>query len=496
MTRLRKAILVFAAVLASSFALAAPQRGEAISPADWRAGNIISDQVFYNANTMTAQNVQDFLNLKGGSCVAGERPCLKDYRADTPGTAVEAGLCAGIGPISSASSAQIIYQVARACGVNPQVLVVLVQKESGLVSGTRPTAKQYNAATGFGCPDFQACNSQYYGLFNQVYRAARQFKVYAQSPTRYGYQAGRQNSILFNPDRACGASDVFIENQATANLYIYTPYQPNAAAVANLGGTGDACSAYGNRNFWRLFNDWFGSSRSGSPAIAAIFISNVNASVRATSADQLPARGSNNVACDWNGDGKATVAIFDGGRWTISEGGAVVPVLTFGGPGDLPVCGDWDGNGIDEIGIFRSSTATFYLRNSLTSGVADRTVLLGDPADKPLVGDWDGNGADEIGVYRPSNAHFYLAAGLAQGASVQEVWFGDVGDQPIVGKWNGGARTSIGVRRAAMYYLAATPTSGATTSFQYGESGDVSVFGDWNGDGNDTIAVIRVLGTS
>ena len=53
---------------------------------------------------------------------------------------------------------------------------------------------------------------------------------------------------------------MYIQNQATANLYIYTPYQPNAAALNNLFGSGDGCSAYGNRNFWRLFSDWFGST--------------------------------------------------------------------------------------------------------------------------------------------------------------------------------------------------------------------------------------------
>jgi hypothetical protein len=51
-----------------------------------------------------------------------------------------------------------------------------------------------------------------------------------------------------------------IKNKATARLYVYTPYTPNKAALTNLYGLGDSCSTYGNRNFWRIFNDWFGSS--------------------------------------------------------------------------------------------------------------------------------------------------------------------------------------------------------------------------------------------
>ena len=56
---------------------------------------------------------------------------------------------------------------------------------------------------------------------------------------------------------------MFIDNQATAALYVYTPYRPNAAALGNMYGTGDSCSSYGNRNFWRMFSDWFGNPTSG-----------------------------------------------------------------------------------------------------------------------------------------------------------------------------------------------------------------------------------------
>jgi hypothetical protein len=91
--------------------------------------------------------------------------------------------------------------------------------------------------------------------------AGWQYNYYRANPGSFGYQAGRNNTILYNPNTACGSSTVYIANQATAGLYIYTPYQPNAAALANIGGLGNSCSSYGNINFWRLFNDWFGSTQ-------------------------------------------------------------------------------------------------------------------------------------------------------------------------------------------------------------------------------------------
>jgi hypothetical protein len=147
--------------------------------------------------------------------------------------------------------------------VSQSALLVLLEKEQGLVTDSTPTARQFRSATGYGCPDTAACDSLYYGFFNQVYNAAHQFKVYQSTPTRWNYQAGRSNRILWHPNADCGSSQVTIRNQATAGLYIYTPYQPNAAALRNLYGTGDSCSSYGNRNFWRLYTDWFGSTSDG-----------------------------------------------------------------------------------------------------------------------------------------------------------------------------------------------------------------------------------------
>jgi hypothetical protein len=61
----------------------------------------------------------------------------------------------------------------------------------------------------------------------------------------------------------CGSKVFQLKSQASAALYYYTPYTPNDVALKNLYGTGDTCSAYGNRNFWRFYSDWFGSPIGG-----------------------------------------------------------------------------------------------------------------------------------------------------------------------------------------------------------------------------------------
>jgi hypothetical protein len=240
-----------------------PDASAAIA-ADFDAGNIISDTVFFGSSAMSADQVQAFLTARGGSCDSAQRPCLKTYTTTTVAKAAD-GLCQGYAGGQVQSAARIIAGVAQSCGINPQVLLVLLEKEQRLVTRSDPSNVQYAKAVGFACPDTSAgCDANYSGLFNQLYHSARRFQDYAARPASFRYKAGQWNSILWNVESTgCGAGNVFIANQATAGLYNYTPYQPNAAAMANLYGTGDGCSAYGNRNFWRMFTDWFGNPQAG-----------------------------------------------------------------------------------------------------------------------------------------------------------------------------------------------------------------------------------------
>ncbi|TFD50794.1 hypothetical protein E3T55_08325 [Cryobacterium frigoriphilum] len=237
---------------------------QAASGEGFNAGNIISDSIFYNSGTMSAADIQSFLNSKVANCASGYT-CLKDYRADSTSQPARAAGCAAFAGRSGLSAAQIISEVSTACSINPQTLLVLLEKEQGLVTRTSPTDGIYRKATGYGCPDTAVCDSVYYGFFNQVYNAAFQFKKYQASPGGRGYQAGRTNTIQWHPNAGCGSSQVYIQNQATAGLYLYTPYRPNQAALNNMYGSGDGCSSYGNRNFYRIFTDWFGATQGVAP---------------------------------------------------------------------------------------------------------------------------------------------------------------------------------------------------------------------------------------
>jgi hypothetical protein len=218
-------------------------------------GDIISDDSFFNPNAMTAADIQEFLHDR--TCKPkDDSPCLSRFRMDTPDVAASKERCTAMRGQRNESASSIIARVAQACTVSPQVLLVLLQKEQSLL--TAPSASGYQKATGYACPDTAACDSKFFGFFNQVYRAAWQFREYTVHPGDWRYRVG-SNDIQFHPNIACGTSKVRIVNQATANLYNYTPYQPNDETLANPKGPAGACSAFGNLNFSRLYNQWFGS---------------------------------------------------------------------------------------------------------------------------------------------------------------------------------------------------------------------------------------------
>jgi LysM repeat protein len=223
----------------------------------FKAGNIISDANFFKSNSMTVEQIQAFMESKV-NCSNGA--CLKDYTETTFDREANP-MCQGYVGAANETSAQIIYKVSEACGVAAEVLLVTLQKEQGLITNSAPASGKFDTAMGYACPDTAACNVLYYGFYNQVYSAAKQFKRYANPVGTDQWftwiPVGSPKKLQIHPNKACGTQTVTIENQATAGLYYYTPYAPNNAALSAMWGLGDSCSSYGNRNFWQYYNSWF-----------------------------------------------------------------------------------------------------------------------------------------------------------------------------------------------------------------------------------------------
>ncbi|HHG6298031.1 TPA: LGFP repeat-containing protein, partial [Streptococcus pneumoniae] len=201
----------------------------------------------------------------GGKQTKLASKCTRDYRVTTQ-SKVANELCGAYVGAANETAAQIIYKVGKACKISQKVLLVMLDKEQSLVSDPWPNEEQYFRAMGYACPDSGPggtanCDPSQGGFFQQVYRAAWQLQYYKKYSNTYRYKPFQTNTIQWHPSLSCGTSQVYIENFATAALYIYTPYRPNQAALeAGTAAAKDPCASYGNRNFFNFYNKWFGST--------------------------------------------------------------------------------------------------------------------------------------------------------------------------------------------------------------------------------------------
>jgi len=211
----------------------------ASAQAAFDGSNIISDGAFVNIGAMTQQGVQDFLSLKGGFLAhysEGGRSAAQIIYDAAHGHGDASGSISGITIDSSTGT------------VNPQVLLVTLQKEQSLITMTSQNDAALNTAMGYGCPDSGGCDAAYKGFTKQVENAAWQLRYNYERAQGHGfsdYQVGQ--SFCFDDSGAGHGTDCgTYGNRATASLYRYTPHTYN-----------------GNFNFYTFFTNYFNTPAFG-----------------------------------------------------------------------------------------------------------------------------------------------------------------------------------------------------------------------------------------
>ena len=207
---------------------------------------------------------------------------------------------------------------------------------------------------------------------------------------------------------------------------------------------------------------------------------------------------------------------------------------TFGMLGGTPLAGDFDGDGIDEMAVFKDGYWLIDINHNGRWDQEDLFAKLGDVDDRPVVGDWDGDGKDDIGIFGPMWERDEIAIdrepGLpnpdndlvtrpknvppadddaTNGARIMKLSsYGqdraDVVDHvfgieegtivPVTGDWNGNGIRSIG-KFVDGHWEVDVNGDGRfdfeDKTFDFGRAGDIPLVGDFNGDGIEEIAVYR-----
>ena len=209
--------------------------------------------------------------------------------------------------------------------------------------------------------------------------------------------------------------------------------------------------------------------------------------------------------------------------------------MVFGVAGGVPVAGDFDGDGITEVGVYFRGQWYLDLNGNGRWDDEDLWAKLGEEDDLPVTGDWNGDGKDDIGIFgrawagdpraianepglpdaqnvttdkrmknvppKPGEAtdgsrHLQRTRqGPARSDIIDHVFqYGDAPTQPVTGDWNGDGVTSIGVFHDGVWQL---DTNGngridkGDLKFTYGKPGDRAVVGDFNADDIDEVGVFR-----
>jgi hypothetical protein len=204
------------------------------------------------------------------------------------------------------------------------------------------------------------------------------------------------------------------------------------------------------------------------------------------------------VPADYDGDGKADLAIYglNTGYWTINYSGGLPGITLWGAPhlGDIPVPADYDGDGKTDIAVYRKSTGLWYIWRSGGQGYFE--WLWGSPlhGDIPVPGDYDGDGKADLAVYRPTSGQWFIFR--SGGLGYLEIPWGApwLGDTPVPGDYDGDGRTDLAVYRKStgLWYIW---RSGGQGYFDYlwgsPMHGDIPVPADYDGDGATDLAICR-----
>ena len=160
---------------------------------------------------------------------------------------------------------------------------------------------------------------------------------------------------------------------------------------------------------------------------------------------------------DWNCDGTRTPGLYrqsDGFvylRNSNTQGTADI-TFYFGNPGDIPLAGDFNGDGCDTVSLYRALRRPRYIINRLGEdggglGAAEFDYYFGDPGDKPFAGDFNGDGVDTIGLHREYTGSSTSATTTREGAADSSFIYGDPDDQILAGDWNGDGVDTVAVYR-------------------------------------------------
>ncbi len=194
---------------------------------------------------------------------------------------------------------------------------------------------------------------------------------------------------------------------------------------------------------------------------------------------------------DFDGDGSDDVAVFrpsTGVFYTQNSQGFAAQ--TFGGANDKLVSGDFDGDGRTDAAVFQNAGGAGVWAIKRSSDGGTTTAQFGYASDTPVRGDFDGDGRSDLAVYRASSGTWFVQRSGDSGFFAAQ--FGTSEDIPVASDVDGDGKSDIAVFRPSTgvwYWLRSG--DGGSGAMQFGLRGDIPISGDFDGDGKSDVSVFR-----
>ena len=202
---------------------------ERLNP-QFNPNRIIDDGFINDYNSLTLEEIKKFLDDQGGT----------------------------LGRYFDSATQQpawwLIWNTAQEYRINPKFIMIMLQKEQGLITDANPNQNQYDWAVGYSCYG-GVCLDIYKGFAKQIQSMANKFinSYLADLRIKSKYLA---NFYCTFTKWCVGLAKltqdeqmIIPENKITAALYTYNPYQGGTITKAGRVGA--------NYNFWKIWDSWF-----------------------------------------------------------------------------------------------------------------------------------------------------------------------------------------------------------------------------------------------
>jgi hypothetical protein len=150
--------------------------------------------------------------------------------------------------------------------------------------------------------------------------------------------------------------------------------------------------------------------------------------------------------------------------------------VTFGEADDIPVPGDYDGDGSTDVATYRPSSGTWFILTSSSyfTEYCYRGWGVQAQGDTPVPGDYDGDGKTDCAVYRPANGTWFVLKSSSNDTGWMWDGWGSATDTLVPADYDGDGKTDLAVYRPSTFTWFIKPSSGATQwSVVFGHSGDI-----------------------